>query len=281
MRTEVSPVPVADVAPGVSHVSHTRSSPFCPAVFTHAQAADAVEGEEDAIVEDPDAKAGEAVVGTDAGDEAEGVREGVKSHPDADTTFLITKPQGLGYDLPAGKDVSFLVGFSNKGKQDFTVHSLEASFRYAMDFSFHLQNFSAIQYNRLVRPDEEATFAYSFLVSEGYSSRPYGFTVNLNYKDAEGQEYTTAVFNQTVSIIELDEGLDGETFFLYVLMAALVVLMGFLVNHYFISSGKKRSYTPKVVETGTANGKDIDYDWIPESIRKSTRVSHVLFPVPL
>ena len=167
--------------------------------------------------------------------------------------------------------MSFLVGFTNKGKQNFLVQSLEASFRYAMDFSFHLQNFSAINYNRLVRPDEEATFAYSFLVSEGYSTRPYGFTVNLHYKDAEGQDYTTAVFNQTVSIIELDEGLDGETLFLYILLSALVVLIGFLINHYFISSGKKRSYTPKVVETGTTSAKDIDYDWLPKGTLDSIR----------
>lgn len=34
-----------------------------------------------------------------------------------------------------------------------------------------------------------------------------------------------AVFNETVSIIELDEGLDGETFFLYILLGAIVVLV--------------------------------------------------------
>lgn len=85
--------------------------------------------------------------------------------------------------MPASKDVSFLVGFLNRGKSNLVVDSMEASFRYAMDFSFHLQNFSAVAYNRVVRPQEEATFAYSFFVSDAYSTRPYGFTVNLYYKD--------------------------------------------------------------------------------------------------
>ena len=43
-------------------------------------------------------------------------------------------------ELPAAKDVSFLVGFKNKGKSNMVVDSMDASFRYAMDFSFHLQN---------------------------------------------------------------------------------------------------------------------------------------------
>jgi len=142
--------------------------------------ADIVDGEEDVVVEDGDVRTGDSVV-TD--EDLEAVKS-LKPHSDADTYFLITKPTGLGNQLPAGKDVSFLVGFTNNGKTNFVVESMEASFRYAMDFSFHLQNFSAIAYNRLVKPNEQATFAYSFFVSEAYSTRPYGFTVNLNYKDA-------------------------------------------------------------------------------------------------
>lgn len=84
---------------------------------------------------------------------------------------------------------------------------MDASFRYAQDFSFHLQNvnivytfsrnfflqlkhffihlqFSAIAYNRLVKPDQEVTLAYHLFVSDAYSARPYGFTVNLFYRDA-------------------------------------------------------------------------------------------------
>nr|CAI5854184.1 unnamed protein product [Callosobruchus analis] len=65
--------------------------------------------------------------------------------PDADTTLLFVKPIFSGssqMEIPAGLPVEFLVGFRNKGEEDFIVESLEASFRYPMDFSFYIQNFS-------------------------------------------------------------------------------------------------------------------------------------------
>lgn len=273
-----------------------------------------MEGEDEATVEDPELR---NVV--DEGADDPDASRGIKPHPDADTFFLITKPTGLGNQLPAGKDVSLLVGFTNQGNVDFLVESMEASFRYAMDFSFHLQNFSAIAYNRLVKPKEQATFAYSFFVSDAYSTRPYGFTVNLNYKDAvsssslhvllceghvyficrknlinlvsfssfiddlqEGNQYLSPVFNETVSIIELDEGLDTETFFLYVILIALLGLGVFSIYHYFFASKKRSSFnmsssSAKTVEVGTANNKDVDYDWLPqghlEAMGKSPKAS--------
>lgn len=47
-------------------------------------------------------------------------------------------------EFPANEIVKFIVGFTNKGSQDFTVQSLEASFRYPQDFQFFIQNVSEI-----------------------------------------------------------------------------------------------------------------------------------------
>lgn len=52
--------------------------------------------------------------------------------------FIIT------LEFPANEIVRFLVGFTNKGSQQFTVQSLEASFRYPQDFQFYIQNVSLI-----------------------------------------------------------------------------------------------------------------------------------------
>ena len=52
--------------------------------------------------------------------------------------ILFVKPES--FDLPAGRLVKVLVGFHNTGEQDFLVKSLEASFRYPQDFSYHIQN---------------------------------------------------------------------------------------------------------------------------------------------
>ncbi len=43
-------------------------------------------------------------------------------------------------ELPAGVMVKFLVGFYNKGDKDFIVETLDASFRYPMDYTFYIQN---------------------------------------------------------------------------------------------------------------------------------------------
>lgn len=169
-------------------------------------------------------------------------------------------------ELPAGKPVEFLVGFRNKGKQDFILETLEASFRYPMDFNFYIQNFSAIGYNRIVPPEEEATLMYSFLPSESFAGRPFGLNINLNYHDTSGASFQEAVYNETVQIVELEEGLDGETFFLYIFLAAGVILL-LVVGQQFLSSlGRKRTTrtTKTVVETGTNNPNNVDYDWLPK-----------------
>jgi len=242
---------------------------------------DALE-EEANVEESPDAgdllKTGPDADGGDADDDAEAVQ--FKPSPDVDTYFLFTKPVGMGLDLLAGKDVHFLVGFANKGTKDFYVDTMDASFRYAQDFSFHLQYFTAIAYNRVVKPKHEVTLAYQFFVSEAFSTRPYGLTVNLFYRDSDGTQFLSAVFNETVSIVELDEGLDGETFFLYVFLAACLVLI-VVAAHQFLTALKRKHIhgsTAKrpTIETGTTNTNDVDYDWVPQetlnSFNKSPKV---------
>lgn len=75
-----------------------------------------------------------------------------------------------------------------------------------MDYSFYIQNFSAIPYNRQVSPQQEATLAYSFIPSEAFAGRPFGLNINLAYKDLNGISFQEAVFNETVQIVELEEG---------------------------------------------------------------------------
>uniref|UniRef100_U5ESU1 Translocon-associated protein subunit alpha n=1 Tax=Corethrella appendiculata TaxID=1370023 RepID=U5ESU1_9DIPT len=213
-----------------------------------------------------------AVVGEDVEQEDE-VSETTKS-PDADTYLLFTKPlhtPGVTLELSAGHPVEFLVGFLNKGLDEFVVETVEASFRYPMDFNYFIQNFSAIAYNREVKSGHEATVSYSFMPSETFAGRPFGLNIALNYRDASGIQYSEAVFNETVQIVEVDEGLDGETFFLYVFLAAVVVLL-LVLGQQFLGSYGKRKRSPavrKVVETGTTNTKDVDYEWIPaETLKK-------------
>lgn len=87
-------------------------------------------------------------------------------------------------DFPANNIVKFLVGFTNKGTEDFIVESLDASFRYPQDYQFYIQNFTALSLNTVVPPQRQATFEYSFIPAEPMGGRPFGLVINLNYRDA-------------------------------------------------------------------------------------------------
>ncbi|XP_056635880.1 translocon-associated protein subunit alpha isoform X1 [Diorhabda sublineata] len=242
--------------------------------------------EEDPIEEDEVEVEGEAdVEEVGATEEYEDDTKSLSS-PYADTTLLFVKPELTGasqMEIPAGLPVEFLVGFRNKGDQDFIVDTLEASFRYPMDFNFYIQNFSAIGYRKIIAPEKEATFHYSFLPSEAFAGRPFGLNIMLNYHDSNGNPFQEAVFNETVQVVELEEGLDGETFFLYVFLAAGVVLLLVIGQQTLLSVGKKRSggsggssRKSAPVETGTNNPNNVDYDWLPPQVIASLCKFHGL-----
>ncbi|XP_054882918.1 translocon-associated protein subunit alpha-like [Poeciliopsis prolifica] len=182
----------------------------------------------------------------------------VTSHPDADTTIIFT----TGEEFPANEIVRFLVGFTNKGGQTFTVQSLEASFRYPQDFQFYIQNFTALPLNTAVQPQAQASFEYSFIPAQPMAGRPFGLVILLNYMDPEGNIFQSAIYNQTVIITEREDGLDGETMFMYVFLGGLMVLL--LFGMYQVLENRTRKRLPVKIEKGTTGVNDVDISWIPQ-----------------
>jgi len=226
---------------------------------------DDVENDEDSKVEtEEEVKEETAPSGKDAEDEEEKTADGIRISPDAETAVLF--PDYPDKELPAGKPLHVLVGFNNKGSSEFVVDSIDASFRYPQDYSYHIQNFTGTTFNRVVKPGEEATFRYSFHPHESYGGRPFGLTVMILYKDVDGNQYGSGVFNETVTFKEVDESFDGETFFLYVLLVAVALLVVFGLNYAFSNSKLKKAVTSKpTTEYGTQNGRhDVDYEWLPK-----------------
>jgi len=225
-----------------------------------------VRAEDDDTNDDVDVEAEENPVQA----EEETEEEASTASTDAETTILFTKPIHSPLstlELPAGNLVEFLVGFTNKGQNDFILETIETSFRYPMDFNFYIQNFSTIMYNKIVKPEQEATLSYSFIPSDTFAGRPFGLNINLNYRDANGGVFNEAVYNETIQVIELDDGLDGETVFLYVFLAACVILTLVGGQQLLSSFGRKsRSSTSRktTVEMGTSNPNNVDYDWLPK-----------------
>lgn len=182
----------------------------------------------------------------------------MKASPNAETIILFVK----GEDFPANNIVKFLLGFTNKGSENFVVESLDASFRYPQDFQFYIQNFTALQLGIELPPQRQATFEYSFIPAEPMGGRPFGLVINLNYRDNSGNVFQDAVFNQTVTITEREDGLDGETIFLYVFLSGLGLLL-VVGLHQLLESRKRRRPAAKV-EMGTSNHNDVDMSWIPQ-----------------
>jgi len=208
----------------------------------------------------------------------EGSEDRVTSSPYVKTNVLFIQPEAS--DLPAGRLVKLLVGFHNNGTSSFLVDSIDGSFRYPQDFSYYIQNFSVFEFNKVIDSEKEATFEYLFTPSETFSSRQFGLTINLRYRNPEGKAFINAVFNDTVNIVEPDEGLDGETFFLYIFLAAIIVLFLVGIQQFFLVKRKGKS-SVKSASKSVSNGNsttsgDVDLEWIPKEhlqTNKSPKVS--------
>lgn len=246
------------------HVSQAQEDPIEDEINADEDTID--DGESKVETEEEAEKAEEeetATTGKDTEEEEEKVG-GIRMSPDAETSVLF--PDFPDKQLPAGQPIHVLVGFHNKGEKDFIIETLDASFRYPQDYSYHIQNFTGTQYNRVVLPGQEASFQYAFHPHESYGGRPFGLTVLMLYKDSDGNQFGAGVFNETVTFKEVDESFDGETFFLYVLLAAIGLLVIFGLNYAFsihkFGGKSKKSQGPEV---GTQSDKnDVDYDWLPK-----------------
>jgi len=103
--------------------------------------------------------------------------------------------------------------------------------------------------------------------SETFNGRPMGLVVLVNYRNNEGKRFQNVVFNQTINLTDVEEGFDGETFFLYLFLGAVLVLSGFVAYQYLLShrvkriSGKQGSQN--LLGNQQARGS-YDPDWIPK-----------------
>ncbi|KAK1799821.1 hypothetical protein P4O66_006351 [Electrophorus voltai] len=133
--------------------------------------------------------------------------------------------------------------------------------------------FTALPLGTVIKPNKQASFEYSFIPAQPMAGRPFGLVILLNYLDSEGGAFQSAVYNQTVTITEVDECLDGETIFMYIFLSGLFVLMVFGMYQVLESRMKKR--VPMKVETSTGGLNDADISWIPpETLNIMSKFRH-------
>ncbi|CAF2980789.1 unnamed protein product [Rotaria sp. Silwood2] len=189
----------------------------------------------------------------------------IPSSPDFRTIYVFIQPAKAN-ELIAGKLTRLLVGASNNGTQNFVVESIDGSLRYPQDYSYYIQNFTALRSEKALESGLESTFEYLFMPSETFNGRPMGLVVLINYRNNEGKRFQNVVFNQTINFIDADEGFDGETFFLYIFLGAILVLLGFVAYQYLLSNRVKRATSKLSSQNfGSQQTKgNYDVDWIPK-----------------
>lgn len=229
---------------------------------------DLVDVEDDeAEVEDDEAE----VEGEEGGEpDAEEEVESLSAHPDTTTAILFSS--GEEAELTAGKAVTSYIHFANTGSKNFIMTGISGSFRYPQDYSYYIQNFTTVPLNKMIDAGKEGSFVYEFMAADMAAGRPFGLVLNLDYKDTEDKLYQDTVFNKTVTVQENEEGVDAETFFMYVVLTALLSLGLFGLYSVAASKSKKikRATSSKSapVEMGTTTA-NVDYSWIPQDTLKS------------
>ena len=123
----------------------------------------------------------------------------------------------------------------------------------------------------------------------------------------EGRRFQNVVFNQTINLVDVDEGFDAETyvfvslniskkkeqydfdfsFFLYIFLGAVIVLVGFVSYQYLLSARVKRvagRQSSQNVQGNQQTKGNYDPAWIPahhltqsKMIQNQTMTIYMLF----
>ena len=125
--------------------------------------------------------------------------------------------------------------------------------------------FTAAVYLKTVPPKQEATFDFAFIPHESFIGRPLGLVVELNYVDADGVQYESTVFNQTVTIQEDETTFNPEYYFLILTGAGFVIILLLIGQNLLSRFTRKQTRSRQTQETGTGNS-DLDFEWIPKQI---------------
>lgn len=172
--------------------------------------------------------------------------------------------------ITAGKvsEVLVSVKVDPKAMNQYQFGIIEGGFHFPQDWSYKVQNFSSIKYNRELAAGDEATFLFPFVAAELAGGRSYGLQINLAYEadSSPPRRMFAAVVNQTVEVAENLDNATAEQFFIFLTFSAFAAVgFGLFASKF---SGRKTKGAAPVVEVGT--GGALDASWIPEQHKKGT-----------
>jgi len=198
----------------------------------------------------------------DLGSYEDVIEEAVEAEllPSPDVSTATVFPKYLDARLPIGKEVEILTVLKNKGELALTVTSIKASFNYPLDHKYYIQNFTEFPYALTVAPSEEYTISYVFQPDALLEPRDYDLVVQMFYGDAEGQNYTSVVFNSTIDMVEVGTAVDAQTFFVYLGVVAVLGLVLFMI--YKALGHWRESNKNVALERGTKMNTELNNEWL-------------------
>jgi len=195
--------------------------------------------------------------------------------PGVSTSFIF--PNYPTKQIAIGRDIEVIIGFNNEGSSTFNVTQIFAALRYPADWRYYIQNFTRKANSITVKPGEQHSFVYSFMVDPFLEARDLGFSGQFFYSDLEGNNYTSYWYNTTISLIEVQEPLDLQTLFTYVGLVGVAGLVLFII---YKSVSEKKTKKPKRVETGTVKTTVVDEDWLEGTHARPNRQKSQRSPSP-
>ncbi|KAF7248931.1 hypothetical protein EG68_09542 [Paragonimus skrjabini miyazakii] len=215
---------------------------------------------------------------TDTSDES-----AFKGSPDVQAVVaLVSPPYGLytekrDISLPAGKRASIVASLINTNDGTslprFSLDLVEGSLHYPGYYDYYIQNFTKIRLQNTLEPGQESTVSYSFKPALELAGRPFDLSVTAYYHDENGVYYAHSLFNQTVNLYEVEEGVDTELLFLGVLVVALCIVVLLGIWHWCSSKAAHLRVSPQTSKADLASGdKTVENEYLALiDNRKSTK----------
>ncbi|CAH8677237.1 SWI/SNF and RSC complex subunit Ssr1 [Schistosoma haematobium] len=168
-------------------------------------------------------------------------------------------------NLPVGKISSLVASLANTNPtngEQFKLDFIEGALHYPMYYDYHIQNFTKQRLHETLEPGQETSLYYRFKPAPELAGRSFDLSIVVYYHDNNDIYYAHKLFNQTVNLFEIEEGVDTELIFLVILVIALSIAILIGIWHWFTSIAQKRQpakKSSKVVENDGENAVENEY----------------------
>jgi len=170
--------------------------------------------------------------------------ETLPSSPDISTTVYF--PQFTDKRFTAGEEVSVLIGVSNSGDRPYNLTYITGSLHSPFDYSYYIQNFTVGLINAVVDAGTEISVEYRFKPDPNLEPLEFHFSGYFLYNTTDDREiYRSTFYNGTVELLEKSRDFNTRTIFSYVLVLAVVGLIGYFLFESKYTKSVRRSTTTR------------------------------------